>query len=579
MMKNLSVQILSLLLFSLFPLAADSQEIIDVVRAGNFETVKAMIGKEPGLIKVKSNTGETLLHIAALSGNKDISFFLLSKGADPNAKDASNNTPLTNSIRSRNFETVKVVGDNGGDVNLRGLWNFLPIQVAAEFTGADIVNYLIEKGAKVPVDQEETVYQLLRAACSKGMTLLFDKILENGFDLKVNQFSRTLLHSAASGGSVQIIETLLSRGFKPMSGDGYGWSPLHCAAEKGNLNAVKLLVSKGADVNDRNASGRTPYNLADENGHKEVCKYLISSGADSSGQRFPVLTGRYAGQKEPENSPRVFGVDIITTKYMVHGNVAFNPDFSEVYWSGYYPAGNSGELETRILGMKFRDGKWSMPEPASFSPVGYGYDSPFITPDGKKLFFVSSRPLNASDNIKTKENIWYMVMEASRWSEPRPLAIANTLSLHWQLSTDRKGNLYFGAHDPDGKRFSEIFCSKFINGEYQKPERLDTTVNSENIEGSPFISPDGDYLIYDRASQFGHQMGLYISFRTSNDSWTEGKPIAEIAGISPYSQCGRISPDGKYLFYIAGYSNEFGVYWVSTDFIGKMRTDRVSQDG
>jgi hypothetical protein len=33
----------------------------------------------------------------------------------------------------------------------------------------------------------------------------------------------------------------------------------------------------------------------------------------------------------------------------------------------------------------------------------------------------------------------------------------------------------------------------------------------------------------------------------------------------------NISPDGKFLFFIAGYANEFGVYWVKTDFINRMK--------
>jgi hypothetical protein len=144
--------------------------------------------------------------------------------------------------------------------------------------------------------------------------------------------------------------------------------------------------------------------------------------------------------------------------------------------------------------------------------------------------------------------------------------------MHWQISVDKKGNLYFAARDPDGEKFGEIFCSKFVNGENQKPERLGTNVNSNIYEGSPYISPDGDYLLFERASSFGQQMGLFISFLNNDGSWNEPKPIAEIARISPYSQGGKVSADGRFLFYVAPYTGEFGVYWVKADFISRMKS-------
>jgi ankyrin repeat protein len=570
-MKNLLRAILLCVCFLLIDAKnVYPQDIFEAARTGNIEKVKEFCSKDPLIVKSKTNAGETPLHIAAVTGKQDIAAYLISNGADLNVKDASNNTPLTNAIRSRSFETVKILVDKGANVNDRGLWNFLPIQVAAEFTSNDIVNYLIDNGADIPVAQGEVSYQLLNAACSRGLTKLFEKMLEKGFDLQVNQYTRNLLHQASAGGSEKIVELLLSKGFKVMSGDGYGWSPLHSAAEKGNLKVVEILLKNGADINDRSASGLTPYNLADKSGHKEVGDLLKSKGADISDQKFPVLTGMYLGQKEPDTIPRPFGVDIVTTKYMVHGNITFNPEGDEAYWSPFMPV-NSLEEAGRILTSKSINGQWSKPELASFSKIGYHDDSPSFSPDGKKLFFLSRRPVTTGESISAKENIWFVTLEGKGWSDPKPVIVVNSLSMHWQISVDKKGNLYFAARDPEGKKFGEIFCSKYYNGEYQNPERLSPVVNSENYEGSPYISPDGDYLLFERASSFGQQMGLFISFLNKDGSWGEPKPVAQAAGISPYSQGGKISPDGKFLFYVAPYTGEFGVYWVKADFIRRMR--------
>jgi hypothetical protein len=67
-------------------------------------------------------------------------------------------------------------------------------------------------------------------------------------------------------------------------------------------------------------------------------------------------------------------------------------------------------------------------------------------------------------------------------------------------------------------------------------------------------------------------MGLFISFLNKDGSWDVPEPIAEIAGISPYSQGGKVSSDGRFLFYVAPYTSEFGVYWVKADFISRMKS-------
>ncbi|MFH1195001.1 MAG: hypothetical protein V1720_04780, partial [bacterium] len=262
---------------------------------------------------------------------------------------------------------------------------------------------------------------------------------------------------------------------------------------------------------------------------------------------------------------------IVTTKYSLHGNIVFTPDGNEAYWSGWYPSKNSTEEKQQILTTRLEDGKWCKPELASFSEIGFDDDCPYVSPDGNKLFFLSKRPLKPGEENSTKENIWYLTREGNGWSNPTPVEAVNSLNLHWQVSADKKGNLYFGARDPEGINFGEIFCSRFVNGNYTTPEKLGAAINSENSEGQPNISPDGDYILFDRASRQGHQMGIFISFLKSDGSWTEAKSIADTAKINPVCQCCYVTHDGKYLFYISGYSNEWGSFWVNTDFIDKMR--------
>lgn len=601
--------------FLLFSFAGiQAQDVFRLAKEGNTAELIKAVEKDKTLLSVKDDIGQSLLHAAILNGKGETAKYLIEKGCSVNAMNNMNETPLhiasglgmaetaslliergalldavdnagytplTNAIQyygssvnsPNKLEMVKLLIEKGADINKKGMWNMTPIQIAAEFTHGDIVNYLIDKGAAIPVNQGPEAYQILSAACKNGFTRLFEKQLELGFELKVNQYTRSLLHTAADGGSDKIIEKLLSLGFTVDMGDGYGWSALHSAAEKGNLSAVKLLVEKGSDINDRNASGKTPYNLAGESGHKEVCAYLVSKGADISDQLFPELTGNYMGQRVPDKGPRIFAPDIVTTKYMLHGNVVISPDGNEIFWSTWSPAPDTSEEKSRILTSRLENGKWTKPEIAPFSKIGYDDDSPFISPDGKKLFFVSRRPLKPGNEKSTKENIWYLTRQGNNWVNPTPLESVNHIDLHWQISVDLIGNLYFSGMDSERKNFNEIYCSKFENGSYSKPEKLESSVNSENREGSPYVSPAGDYLVFQRASQQGMQMGLFISFKKEDGTWTEAKSIVQTAKIQPTSQCPVVTHDGKYLFYIAGYYSNFGAFWTGTGFIEEMKKE------
>ncbi|MFH1197299.1 MAG: ankyrin repeat domain-containing protein, partial [bacterium] len=286
---------------------ADTKLLQDIDELGNTPLHIAVANQKDNIAKylidagsdvnAKSNSGETPLHIAAKMRNSDLAALLILKGAFVDVTDASGYTPLSNAIQhhstmdieSGKLETIKILLENGADINKRGMWNWTPLQIAAEFAPEEIVNHLLDKGADIPIEPGQDSYQVLFASCKRGLTNLFNKLIEKGFDLQVNRYTNGLIHSASAGGSEKIVETLLTKGFKVMTGDGYGWSPLHSAAEKGKIKVVELLINKGADINDRNASGRTPYNLADYFGNKEVCDYLKAKGADTSEQQFPLL--------------------------------------------------------------------------------------------------------------------------------------------------------------------------------------------------------------------------------------------------------------------------------------------------
>jgi hypothetical protein len=347
--------------------------------------------------------------------------------------------------------------------------------------------------------------------------------------------------------------------------DRYGWTPLHYAAFKGRKEAVELLVNRGAEVNKRNLAGKTPFNMAAEGKFTEITQFLLSKDADSSPQKFPVLKGKYLGQKRPGPKPEVFAKGIVSTQFGEHGSLTISPDGKEIYWGVMLESQGSGGT-IAVLTAKMEGETWTPPRMASFSK-GFEIknDVPFISPDGRRLFFHSSRPIRPGSK-EVKENVWIVDKTPGGWAEPKALGEAvNRMNLRWQSTVSRKGTLYFASTESDGLGGSDIYLSRFEEGKYAKPVNLGAPVSSSLIESGPFIAPDESYIIFDRQGE-----GLVISYRDKEGKWTKPKNLGPAINYRG-AQAPYVSPDGKYLFFNSGRNRNYDIYWADASFIEEWR--------
>ena len=136
----------------------------------------------------------------------------------------------------------------------------------------------------------------------------------------------------------------------------------------------------------------------------------------------------------------------------------------------------------------------------------------------------------------------------------------NNEHLHWQVSVDKHSNIYFGSERNGSKGRDDIFVAEYQEGSYNAPVSMAKEINSPEHESTPFISPDGDYIIFGRD-------GLWISFKDEFNQWSKATFMGEaLSGICPY-----VSPDGKYLFFLRmgmGYND---IYWVSGNILNELK--------
>jgi ankyrin repeat protein len=560
---SVSVFAQSRLTLLIFVIPSFSQEIHEAVREGDIEKVKKIIKENSKLVNEKDNQINTPLHIAAVKGYIDISKLLIEKGADLEAKNMYGNTPLLDASRIGSANMIKFLIESGADINALDNYGTSIIARVTRRGLKEIVNLLIEKDVEIPV-AEENRKELLINSLANGLVKLFLTLNVKGVNLNIkNDNGGSLLHSAVSGGNEEIIKLLIEKGFEVNEPDRYGWVPLHYACERNRIKATKLLIKSDAVINKRTYSGKTAFNIAEEKGFTDILDLLEDKGADTAPRKFPVLKGEYLGQKSPGLKPEIFALDIVSTNQGEHSSITFSPDGKEALWM-------SGG---KILFMKMENELWSAPQIAFFSTGSkYNYDVPFLAPDGKKLFFISNRPLEV-DGKGDKENIWF-VEKKETWSDPVPISpTVNSISIHWQISVSNKGTLFFGGNNNTSIGMNDIYMSTLMNEEYSKPVNLGKNINTESYDGTPFIAPDESYLLF---FSIGYPDGfgdgdLYISYKDKHGNWLKPVNLGENINSDKDELCPIISPEGKYLFFLSTRNGNSNIYWIKTDFIEKLK--------
>ncbi|TBR36073.1 MULTISPECIES: TolB family protein [Dyella] len=223
----------------------------------------------------------------------------------------------------------------------------------------------------------------------------------------------------------------------------------------------------------------------------------------------------------------LFGAGVISTG-MQETSATFTPDGNTVY----FMRSDFAERDDTIMLSHRQQGRWSPAEVASFS--GQWHDSePALSPDGKRLFFVSNRPVKPGDKPLVAEmmgqkfagkNLWYVERQANgSWGQPMHVDGAhNDGVMLYSPSVAANGDVYFSAHRPDsGKAYQIYVIHKTATG-YSAPEQV-TLGDTDHNRMDPCIDPDGRFILY--AGNEGDSIGgpdIYIAFRQANGAW--GKP-------------------------------------------------------
>jgi len=247
---------------------------------------------------------------------------------------------------------------------------------------------------------------------------------------------------------------------------------------------------------------------------------------------------------KPLPQPVLFGEGVVSTGAF-ESHPAFTPDGRTLY----FVRSNPEFTKWTIYVTERADGVWSPPKVAPFSGKHRDAD-PFITADGKQLYFISDRTLEG----KSKDDMDIWVMDRAKdgsWGAPRSLgAPVNTSANEWFPNVAANGTLYFGSDRPGGYGGTDLYRARYAAGKFADPENLGPSVNTAADEFEGFAAPDESFLVFMSLGRPGGFGGGDLYLITQKDAkWISAKNLgATINGpgleISPY-----LSPDGKYFFF------------------------------
>ena len=132
---------------SIFSISAQEKfNVFDVARSGTIEQAKILLKTNPSCFNTTNKEGYSPLTLACYRNNLQVVKLLIQNGADVNVN-STMGTPLMAAVVKGNFEIVKILLKNKAQVNQPDNNGTIPIMYAAMFKNYDICKLLIKQDA------------------------------------------------------------------------------------------------------------------------------------------------------------------------------------------------------------------------------------------------------------------------------------------------------------------------------------------------------------------------------------------------------------------------------------------------
>lgn len=243
----------------------------------------------PG-IDPRNKAGKTPLFYAAMRGQDAVVEMLLTKGANADEKDDSNESILGCAARSDEEDAFMHILNGAADINVADKSEQTPLLWLMRRNMEKAATALLAKDHVDIETHPDNLLSPLHEATRRCSVSVIDLLLSKTDNaLETDSQGRTALHIAAAFGRLEVLKFLLNTKhkrkplFEKVYDDKQGRNVLHHAACSGTLEVVEFLLQDPdgeAVINKPDKNGWTALHWAAKSGNEEVFAQLLAHGAD-----------------------------------------------------------------------------------------------------------------------------------------------------------------------------------------------------------------------------------------------------------------------------------------------------------
>lgn len=159
-----------------------------------------------------------------------------------------------------------------------------------------------------------------------------------------------------------------------------------------------------------------------------------------------------------------------------------------------------GRNTLNIYEIKKQGDSWSEPVAVAFNSKDHSTIHPNLSPDGRKMFYACDKP-----GGKGGYDIYYSSRTGDTWSAPISLGdLVNTQDNEMFPYMLNDSTLYFASDGHVGYGGADIYVTYYRNGQWQAPENMGRTFNSEKDDfGIFYTGPREGYFASNRNTEPG----------------------------------------------------------------------------
>ena len=194
-----------------------------------------------------------------------------------------------------------------------------------------------------------------------------------------------------------------------------------------------------------------------------------------------------------------------------------------------------------------RGRNWDRPAPIAFSDPRWSDSDPWLTPDGRSLYFISNRPAEGREAGRADYDLWRSTLTRSGWSAPERLG-PEVNSRGQELGPELHGAmLYFSSARRGGRGGLDIYAARATSQGFAPAALLQGPFNGPGSESDFTLSHDGRSAMFWRDGEGG--TGRIHITRLTSAGWSPPEPLPDAVNHGPFNFTPSFARDGRSIFY------------------------------